>query len=57
MRAGSIPTIDTGLSYGNKLLKDTKVSDPHKDEIERDLETLEPAFKATREEFMNYYAW
>lgn len=57
MASGSIPEIDAGLSHGNQLLKDPKISDPHKDVIERDLETLEPAFKATREEFMNYYAW
>jgi len=57
MKQGSILTIDTGLAYGNKLLKDTKISDPLKDQIEQDLETLEPAFKATREEFTNYYAW
>lgn len=57
MASESIPDIDAGLSLGTELLKDTSVSDPNKDIVEHDLNILEPAFKATREEFANYYAW
>ncbi|XP_020912247.1 dystrophin isoform X2 [Exaiptasia diaphana] len=57
MASEAIPDIDAGLSMGNELLKDPRVSDPNKDIVEHDLNILEPAFKETREEFTNYFAW
>ena len=57
MASEAIPDIDGGLSIGNELLKDPRVSDPNKDIIEHDLNILEPAFTETREEFTNYFAW